>query len=259
MIAILRSFGKYSGLLQQLIKRDLKVKYRRSALGYLWSLMNPLIMMLVITAVFSTIFGRYSINNFPVYLLSGQILFGFFAEATNAAMISIVNGEALIKKVYIPKYIFPLSRTLSSFVNLLFSLVAIIIVLLITNVKFTLVMFLFPLPLLYTLMFAIGCGLILSVCTVFFRDTVHLYGVFLTAWMYFTPIFYPEQILPDTMRMLLRFNPLHHFIEMFRQIVMYEQVPSLRENMICLLLGIGFICAGLFFFRKNQNKFILYI
>jgi ABC-type polysaccharide/polyol phosphate export permease len=258
LINIFKTFYKYRGLVEQLVKRDLKVKYRRSVLGYLWSLLNPLIMMMVISAVFSTVF-RFDIPNFPIYMLSGMIIFNFFSEATTSAMSSIVNGGALIKKVYLPKYIFPFSRTLSSFVNLLFSLLAIVIMLFITKVPVTPILLLFPLPLLYVLLFSIGVGLILSVCMVYFRDTAHLYGVFLTAWMYFTPIFYPESIVPAFTRNLLKFNPLYHFIQIFRQVVLYGQMPTMKENLICVGVCVVSIFVGLLFFRKNQDKFILYI
>lgn len=136
------NFWKYKGLLKEFVVRDLKIKYRRSVLGYLWSLLNPLLMMIVMTAVFSSIF-RFDIPNFPIYLLSGQIIFNFFSEATTVAMSSIIGSGGLIKKVYVPKYIFPLSRVISSFVTLLFSLVAIIIVVIATNVKLTPLVLLF--------------------------------------------------------------------------------------------------------------------
>lgn len=258
LFGIIKTFLKYRGLISQLVERDLKVKYRRSVLGYLWSLLNPLFMMLVITTVFSTIF-RFQIPHFPVYLLTGSILFNFFSEASSSAMGSIVSGGALIKKVYIPKYIFPLSRSFSSFVQLLFSLAAILIVLVIERVTVTWAILLFPLPLLYTLIFSIGAGLFLSVCMVFFRDTVHLYGVVLTAWSYLTPIFYPEEILPQALRTLLKLNPLHHFIAMFRQVVLYGQLPTLKENLICLCISLFTLIVGIVFFRKHQDKFILYI
>lgn len=258
LYGILKNFTKYRSLLNQLVKRDLKVKYRRSVLGYLWSLLNPLLMMLVITAVFSTLF-KVKITHFPVYLLLGTVLFNFFSEASSSAMSSIVSGGALIKKVYIPKYIFPLSRALSSFVQMLFSLGAVLIVILIDHVPFSWTMLLFPLPLLYTLVFAIGAGLFLSVCNVFFRDTAHLYGVVLTAWSYLTPLFYPEDILPQHLRFMLKFNPLHHFISMFRQVMLYAQLPSLKENMICIGISLLTLIIGLLFFRKHQDRFILYI
>lgn len=258
MINSIQNFIKYRALLGELVSRDLKVKYRRSVLGYLWSLLNPLLMMIVISAVFSYIF-RNNIANFPIYLLTGQIMFNFFSEATNFAMKSISGGGTLIKKVYVPKYIFPLAKVLSSFVNLLFSLLAIIIVLIITKTPITPAIFLFPLALAYILLFAIGIGLILSVLAVYFGDIVHLYSVVLTAWMYFTPIFYPIEILPKLPMFLMQFNPLYHFISYFRTIVLYGNIPTLTSNIVCLSFGLVSIAIGLFVFYKSQDNFILYI
>ena len=184
----LKTFWKYKGLLYELVIRDIKTKYRRSALGYAWSILNPLLMMLVISLVFSYMF-RFNIENYSIYLLAGQLVYNFYSEATSFAMNSIIGSGSLIKKVHLPKYIFPISRVLSSFVNLLFSLVAILIMLAITKTQITPVIFLFPLPLFYALLLCIGVGLIISVLAVYFRDMVHLYGVFLTALVYLTPIF----------------------------------------------------------------------
>lgn len=224
----------------------------------LWSLLNPLLMMMVITIVFSTLF-RFDIKNFPIYLLTAQVLFNFYSEATNMAMTSIIGNGSLIRKVYIPKYIFPLSKVLSSFVNLIFSLFAIIIMIIITKVKITWVILLFPLPLIYVLLFSIGMGLILSALSVFFRDMLHLYGVILTAWSYLTPIFYPANIIPDRFKFFLEFNPMYYIIECFREIVLYGKVPSLKLNLICLLFCTISLLIGMFVFYKKQDKFILYI
>lgn len=171
--AQLEKWKKYRTLLGRLVQRDLKVKYRRSVLGYLWSLLNPLLMMVVMSVVFSYMF-RYDIPNYPIYLITGQIMFTFFSESTTMAMTSVIGNAALMKKVYVPKYIFPISRVLSCFVTLLFSLAAVVIVMLATRTPVTPVIVLFPLPLVYVLLFSIGVGLILSVLAVYFRDTTHL-------------------------------------------------------------------------------------
>lgn len=258
----IKTFLKYKSLLKELVMRDIKIKYRRSVLGFLWSLLNPLLMMLVVSAVFSTIF-KFDIPNFPMYLLCGQIIFNFYSEATNSSMLSILDSSSLIKKVYIPKYIFPLSRTLSAFVNLMFALTAIIIMFFITNTPIKPTILLFPIPLLYVLVFSIGIGMILSVLAVFFRDTIHLYGVGLTTLMYFTPIFYPPKLLTESnyyaVRIVAEFNPLYHFIQYFRCIVLYGTVPSLKENIICFGFGIISLVIGMIVFYRNQHKFILYI
>ena len=256
MKAYFVKFFKYRGLLSELVSRDLRVKYRRSYLGYLWSLLNPLLMMTVISLVFSHMF-RFEIQNFPIYLLTGQILYSFYNEASSLAMMSILNNGALIRKVSLPKYVFPLARVLSSYVNLLFSLVAIAVMLLVTRTPIFWTILLFPLPLIYLLIFAIGMGLILSVLAVFFRDIIHLYSVMMLAWMYLTPIFYPVASLPEFMQNALLINPLYHYITMFRNVLMYGNIPAFTEHAVCLAFGIGSVLIGLLVFKRNQDLFIL--
>lgn len=253
-----KNFFKYKGLLYELVKRDIKVKYRRSILGILWSILNPLLMMVVISVVFSQLF-RFQIENYPIYLISGQIVYAFFAESTSMAMSSVFNNSALIKKVYIPKYIFPISQAISSFVNLLFSFVAIVVVMLVTNVKITIVIGLLPISLFYLLAFSIGIGLILAAYTVFFRDLVHIYSVLLTAWYYLTPFIYPESIVPVQYQFLLKYNPLYYFVKHFREIVIYGQVPSMDLNIICFSISIGALLIGMYVFYRKQDEFILYV
>ena len=175
------------------------------------------------------------------------------------AMGSILGGAALIKKVYLPKYIFPLSRILSCFTTMLFSMIALILVMIATGTNFHVTLILLPVIFLYVLIFCIGMGLLLSVLVVFFRDIQHLYGVFLTAFNYLTPIFYPANLLPQWLRDLLVFNPMYDFITFFRQIVIYGQWPTLTEQLICATYALGVLLMGLYVFKKNQNDFILYI
>lgn len=250
-------FMKYRFLLMNLVSRDIKVKYRRSVLGMLWSVLNPLLMMLVMTAVFSRFF-RFAIPNFPVYYLSAQLIWSFFSESTSVSMSAITGNAALIKKVYIPKYIFPLQKVLSSCVNMGFSCVALIFILLVTQTPVTITVTLFPLCFAYLIMFSLGFSLMLSAAVVYFSDIEHLYGVVLTAWMYFTPIFYPASILGD-LQWILKINPMYHFVSYFRNILMYNTLPSLQENLICLLLGVVSLLLGCLVFKKLQRNFILHI
>ena len=249
-------FWYYKELLLELVKRDIKTKYRRSVLGYLWSLLNPLMMMMVISMVFSTIF-RFDIPNFPIYLLTGQVCYNFFSEATNLSMGSILSNGQLIKKVYIPKYILPIARCMSSFVNLLFSLLAIVIVMIVTKTPFTAVILFAPLPLIYIFFFATGIGMILSVLAVYFRDIVHLYGIVLLAWMYFTPIFYPVSILPHPEWMIL--NPLYHIITCFRDIVLSGTIVPVWRHILCIFISLITFFIGLLIFKFNQDDFILHL
>ena len=249
---------KYRWLLQELIIRDLKIKYRRSVLGYLWSVLNPLVMMFVITVVFSTVF-RFDIQNYPVYLLTGQLLFSIYSEATTMAMDSILNGAALIKKVYLPKYIFPLSRVLSTFTTMLFSLIALFIVMVVTGAEFHITLFFLPVVFIYMLFFSLGISLILSVSVIYFRDIKHLYGVFLSALNYLTPIFYPTSILPEWLKPWMVCNPLYDYIELFREVLLYGQWPSMEENLFCLSISLIFFVIGVWTFRRYEKNFILYI
>lgn len=193
---------RYIPLLSELIKRDLKIKYRRSFLGYLWSLMNPLLMMWILTLVFSYVF-RFDIANYPLYLITGQIVFNFFSESTTIAMSSIINNAALLKKVYLPKVVFPLASIASSFVNMLFSLTAIFIVMLATDVRFSSTLIILPIGLLLLFVFSVGVGLVVSALAVYFRDLFHLYSVLLTALSFATPIFYPVNIIPEDLQYIL--------------------------------------------------------
>lgn len=254
----IKNFMKYRDLLSELVRRDIKIKYRRSFLGILWSLLNPLLMMLVLSIVFSYLF-KSRVKNFAVYLLTGQIIFAFLSEATSVAMQSIIGNSSLIKKVYIPKYIFPMAKTLSSFVNLIFSLMAIVIMLIVTKTKISWVILLFPVPLFYVLLFAMGVGLILAAYAVFFRDIIHLYGVLLMVWNYLTPIIYPEEIVPHKYQFLIRMNPLYYLIKEFRDIVLYAKLPSLGLNLTCMAIAIGTLGLGMFLFYRKQDQFILYI
>lgn len=254
----LRNFSKYTPLIFNLINKDLKLKYRRSVLGFAWSILNPLLMMLVITAVFQNIF-KNSIPNYPIYYLTGYILFTFMTGATNMAMTSVVNSSTLIKKAYIPKYIFPLEKALFGFVNMLLSFIAVIIVMLMLKVTFYPSFFLFLVPMLYTLVFVIGLGMFLAAATVFFRDVIHLYGIVTVAWTYLTPIFYPAERLPDFMTPVLNFNPLYHYISYMRSLVLHGQIPDLKANLICISFSLVMLIIGLATFKKTQDKFILYM
>jgi ABC-2 type transport system permease protein len=240
------------------VQRDLKVKYRRSVLGYLWSVLNPLLMMIVLTLVFSHLF-RITIQNFPAYLLTGQAVFNLFSEATTGSLTSIVSSSPLIKKVYLPKYIFPLEKCLFALVNTCFSLVAVLIILIVTGVNINWTILLFWIPILYVFVFATGVGLILASLNVFFRDMAHLYGVVIMAWMYLTPIIYPVDMLPPMMQRLMNFNPLHYYVDCFRQLVLYGNLPQMSTHVICISLAITSLVLGVVIFKKTQDKFILHI
>ena len=249
---------RYKNLINELVNRDIKKKYRRSILGLLWSMLNPLLMMLITAMVFSNLF-RFEIKNFALYLLTGQIIFTFYAEATNFAMGSILENGHLIKKVYVPKYLFPLSRVASSAVNLLFTLPAMFAIILITGQTISLKIIFCIIPLVLLFIFCLGVGLFLSALAVYFRDMFHLYGVALTALNYATPIFYPENIIPVQYQWLVHCNPIYYYLKMFREVVYSNQIPDINLIIICLFISIIALIVGIYFFNKKQNNFILYI
>ncbi len=252
----LANFKKYYPLLREFVKRDFKIKYRRSVLGVLWSVLNPLGMMIIMSVVFSKVF-RQGIENFPVYLMCGQLTFSFFNEASSGAMNSVINNGNLIKKVYIPKYLLPLSSVCSSLVNLMTSFIALLIVMVLTLTPTTWRIVLVVFPILFVLIFSYGLGLILCVVATSFRDMQHLYGVLTTAWMYLTPIFYPLSMLPKWVRNIIEWNPLTVFVEMVRDVVLYGVIPDgslfLKSIMYCSIVMI----LGIIMFKKKQNTFVL--
>lgn len=252
------NFMQYLPLLKELVIKEIKLKYKRSTLGFAWSVLNPLLMMGVMTIVFSTLF-KSNINNFPVYLILGQVIFNFFAEATNAAMGSVIANASLINKVYIPKYIFPMSKILSSLVNLIFSIIAVGIVVIITRVNITVAIIASPLGLLYVAIFALGIGLILASYTVFFRDIIHLYGVLILIWTYVTPIFYPIEIIPKQFLLIAKLNPMYCYIRYFREIILDGKVPNMELNILCIVYSSVALIIGIIVFYKNQDKFVLHL
>ena len=250
------SIKKYKNLLWLLIKRDFHSKYRKSILGVLWSLLNPLLMMLVLTAVFSYMF-RITIPNFPVYFLSGRLIYDLFQESTTMAMNSVISSEGIIKKIYIPKYIFPVSRVLSSIVNTFFFLIAFFVVVIITGAPFYWTMLLIPIPLLYVFVFSLGIAMLLSSMTVFFRDLTYLWGVFTLLLFFMTPIMFPIEMLPGWLTPYIGLNPLFQFIQYFRNLTMDGVVPDLWSNLVCIGFALLSLCVGTYAFMKKQDRFIL--
>ena len=227
-------------------------------LGFLWSVLNPLLMMTVTTIVFSQLF-KFNIQDFPVYYLSGTLIFNFIVEATVQSINSVIGAAALIKKVYIPKYIFPLEKCIFAFINMLFALTAVALVFIVLRVPLHWTVLLTPVPMIYAFGFAMGLGLILAALNVMFRDIEHLYSVWVTAWMYLTPIIYPIDMLPERFRTLMHLNPVYHYVSYTRNVLIYGEVPSLRSNLICIGFSLFFLILGVWTFRKQQDKFIFHI
>lgn len=253
------NFRKYKFLLYQLIIRDIKIKYRKSILGVFWSFLEPLLSMIVLTVIFSTLFKGFGIENYPVYLLTGRLIFTFFQGGTLAAMRSIRTSAGIVKTVYVPKYIYSLAAILSNFVTFLLSLVVLFLVMAATNAPFTIYIIFTSLPILALLLFTIGAGLIVATVTVFFRDLEHLYGVFLTLLMYATPIFYPPQIVPANFRFIQDYSPIYAIISCCRSVFLYGQLYDIHQLLFAMASAIITLIIGLVLFYKFQDKFVLHL
>jgi len=214
--------------------------------------------MAVITLVFSHMFSR-NIENYPVYLLSGQLIFNYFSESTKQAMRSVTDNAGILKRVYVPKYIYALSRVLASFVNMLFSFIAFMLIFIVMRMPFQWTMLLIPIPVIYTFVFSLGVGLLLSSLAVFFRDVTYIYDIFIILLMYMTPLFYPASLLPRTAAIIMNFNPIYHFVTYFRSLTLSGVVPGLSQNLICAGFSLAALCFGACVFIKQQPKFILYL
>lgn len=252
------NFEKYRYLLVQLIKRDIQVKYRNSMLGIFWSFLEPLLTMIIFTIIFSYIFKR-DIPNFPVYYLIGRVAFSLFQSGTMGAMKSIIGNSAILRSVYVPKYLFALAAVGSSFVTFLLSLIILIAVMIVTNVHFTIYVIFASLPVIVLLLMTLGVGIILATVTVFFRDIEHLYGVFVMLLMYGSAVFYPASIIPEKWQFLLAINPFYAIISCMRTVLMNGTLYNTGELLYATVFSIVSLVVGMALFYKYQNKFLLHL
>lgn len=256
MSSYIRNFVKFQPLLSELVARDIKIKYRRSVLGVLWTLLNPLCMMIILSIVFSSIF-KFDVENFPLYVLSGQVIFNFFNDSTTSSMSAIISSASLIKKVYVPKYLFVLSRVMSSFINLMASFTALLLVMVATRAELHWTVFLSVIPLAMVVFFSFGVGMFLAAITVRFRDVIHLYSVFTTGLLYLTPVIYPMAALPDMVKTIVMINPLTNYLLMFRDVMFNNTLPSVFSVLLGIVEAALALALGLYVFYKNQDEFIL--
>lgn len=254
-----REFWKYRDLLKLLVTKNIKLKYRRSWLGYVWSVLNPLLIMVVMTVVFSTIFKR-NIENFPVYLFCGQLLFNYMNQSTHQALFSVTSNAALLKKTYVPKYLFTFARITSGLVDLFFSLGALVIVILVTRARVSWYMLLFPFVLLQLYVFCIGLGLFLAQAGVFFKDTEFIYNAVTTAWLYLSAIFYPVESLSKELSWAIQhLNPMYFYIAQFRALVHAGTMPGTYQIVAGVAAAAVMLGIGIWSFNRSQDRFILYI
>lgn len=270
MSQIIKNFSKYRYLLGELAKKNIKLKYRRSYLGILWTMIEPLLTMIVLSVVFGQLLHRGKQDTafagvpFPIYVLTGRLLYSFFSSSTNAAMRSIRNNSGMIKKVYVPKYMYPLSGILSNFIIFLISMVVLVCVMgffIITGsykAPMNGYMLLSIVPLFNLLLLAVGVGLILATLCVFFRDIEYLWSVMLMLIMYCSAIFYFASQLGNKTQAVIRLNPLFGIIDNFRRSLFGQpfDLPLLGYTfgISALLIGIG-----MFLFYRKQDTFILNI
>lgn len=254
------TYKKYGFLMKQLVSRDFKVKYKRSVLGIFWSLLYPVLTMAVMALVFTNMF-RFSTPgvNYLAYLMSGLVIFNYFSEASNLAMSSVVANFSLINKVYIPKYIFPVSKCLFVGINFLLTLIPLYAIILLTGTGINIYHLLLPYAFICLFLFTVGFGLILATVSVFLRDMFYIYGVVITLWTYMTPIMYDISIISGPLQIIFKLNPLYWFIYFARDIILYHQVPGINVWIYCGLFAIVFLIIGIIVFKKNQDKFIYYV
>ena len=253
-----KTFKNYSFLLTELIKRDISGKYKDSTLGLFWSFLNPLLSMIVLTIVFSQFFGG-SIANFPVYLLSGKLVFDLFANATTGAMDSIKGNSEIIKKIYVPKYMFAVGIVCSEFINFLISLIVLVMVMIVTKAPFYMSLIYAPIPLFFLLILTMGVGLILATATTFFTDIKYLYGVLIMLLSFMTPLFYPITIIPQKFLFFFKINPLYSAVSCFRDIVLYGTFPQVKFLLFLIITSIISLIIGVYLFYRYQDDFVINI
>ncbi len=252
---------KYNFLLTELVSRDFKVKYKRSILGVFWSLLYPVLMTLVMFIVFSNVF-KFSTPgvSYITYLMIGLTYFNYFSEASNLAMSSVVSNFQLINKVYIPKYIFPLSKCLFVGINFLLTLIPLYGVILLTKTGINVWHLLLPYSFLCLFMFTLGMGFLLSTIAVFLRDMFYIYGIIITIWTYLTPIMYDINIISNPiLQFLMKLNPMYQIINFARSIILYNSIPTTANFIGITLSSVLTLLIGVLVFKKNQDKFIYYV
>jgi ABC-type polysaccharide/polyol phosphate export permease len=253
IIAELKELIRYRDLVLQLIARNIKTRYKRSALGVLWTLLSPLMMMAVLTLVFKNVF-RFSAQNYPVYVLTGLALWNFFAQTTTGAMSELIWGGGLMNRIYMPRAIFAVAALGTAFVNLLFSLAPLLVLMLALRSPIKPALLFLPVPIVLAAMFALGVALALSTFAVYFSDVLEMYQILLTAWMYLTPIIYPKEIVPESLRIVLDFNPMVHVLETFRAPIYSGALPSPKTLAIASGTAVVTLLLGWWIFSRKADE-----
>lgn len=250
-------------ILQQLVTKDFKLRYRRSILGVVWSVLNPLLMMIIMSFVFQY-FLRSNLEHYSLYLIVGNITFALMNDATNGDLRSIIDASSLLKKVKVDRWVFPVQKVFSAAVNFAFSLIAVAIVMVFDGVMPTIHVLWFVVGLVLVMLFSIGIGLFIGALAVFFRDMIHLWSVVLTAWTYLTPIFWDLSLLtnsnaPRIVVWIVKANPMYNYLEIMRSAFVYQNNPSVTVLALAAIWAVIALVVGIAVFKKTEHKFILYI
>lgn len=245
---------RYRDLLWSLVQRDLTVRYKRSVLGFLWTMLNPLLTMLVLTIVFSTFF-RFEFQHFAVYLLSGLLLWNFFAQSTTQAIHNLLWAGSLVNKIYLPKPIFVVSALLVGLVNLVFALIPLALIMLISQHRFSPALLFLPISMALVFLFALGVGLFVTTLAIFFVDVVDIYQVGLMILFYLSPIIYPLSILPERYLPFVALNPMYYFLQLFRQPIYDGTLPEVGLVWRAALIALVALIGGWWFFTKKADEF----
>ncbi|SEL81703.1 ABC-2 type transport system permease protein [Butyrivibrio sp. ob235] len=254
----IRNIRQYKFLFSELVKRDFSQKYKRTSLGMAWSVLSPLLTLLVMKIVFTKFFSR-DMPHYTTYLFSGNLVMAFYKEATKNGMDSLMKNSKIIEKINLPKYLFLLSKNISALVNFALTLVVYFLFCILDRITFTPRMILLIYPIICLTVMNIGIGMILSALYVFFRDIRYLYDVFLTLLTYLSAIFYPvDRFSPHIQKMFL-LNPVYVMIKYFRTIVIDMTVPSLEFHLLCLFYALFYLALGSWVYKKYNNEFIYYL
>ncbi len=258
-IAEIRDLVAHRNLLWNLVRRDLTVRYKRSMIGFFWTMLNPLLTMLILTVVFSTIFRFEGIENYPTYFLSAYLVFGFFAQTTNQSMASLGWNGALMKRVRVPKSIFAVSTTLSGLINLVLAYIPLFLIMIATGAPICSTMFFLPISLLLIAMFTLGVSLVVSGLAVYFEDVQHMYQVVTIGLMYMTPIIYPISIIPYKWLWVIRANPLTHLVKLARDPVYGCTLPGQHVILASSAAAVIALVLGWVVFHRLARGFYLHV
>ena len=255
----MRELYRYRDLIWMLVVRDLKVRYRRSVIGFLWTMLQPLLTMIVLHAVFSALF-KFDIVNFPVYALSGIMFWNFFSQSITVSMNSLKSHAYILQKVPVPLAIFPITTVISGLINLFFTLIPLFGILIFTGHEITSAILFLPVAILVATLFTLGAGLLLSPLAVFFSDVVELVGVILTMLYFLTPIFYPKEIVANqSWYWIVQYNPIRSILEIFRDPIYFRKIPPLDHFSVALLVTAVVLALGAWVFKRSSAKIPFYV